>query len=110
VIQVAVVVTTKWHYTREAVLIFEWNERKRLNNLRKHGIDFAECAGVFAGPIATLPDNRFEYGEERYIAYGMLNGEIVAVAFTETNQAVRVISMRKASRREQAFYFQAIQN
>jgi uncharacterized protein (DUF4415 family) len=43
---------------------FEWNESKRLSNLSKHGIDFADISAVFAGSIVTVEDARFDYGED----------------------------------------------
>jgi uncharacterized DUF497 family protein len=53
-------------------------------------------------------DDRFEYGEVRLLTFGMLNGRIVAIAHTETDEAVRAISIRKASRNEEIIYFKEI--
>lgn len=89
---------------------FEWNERKRERNVAKHAIDFADCEEVFAGPTVTIPDDRLAYEEERFITFGLLSGRVVAVAHTETTAIIRVISMRKATRREQALFFEALQN
>lgn len=50
---------------------------------------------------------RFAYGEERFVTLGLLDGRVVAVAHTETTDIIRVISMRKATKREQAFFFKA---
>lgn len=91
--------------------IFEWDERKRLSNLRKHGLDFAECAPVFSGPMITRLEDRYDYGESRYRTLGLLHGRVVSVAHTESDDGVvRIISLRKAVRHEQAVYFQTIQN
>jgi len=70
---------------------FEWVEAKRQSNIRKHGIDFAEIEKVFAGETITFLDDRFEYDEVRLLTFGTLNGRVVAVAHTETDQVVRVI-------------------
>jgi uncharacterized DUF497 family protein len=88
-------------------VIFEWDEEKRQRNLRKHGVDFADCAQVFAGDTATHVDDRYAYGETRFVTYGMLGGRVIKVVHTERGDFIRVISMRKATKREQAFYFQA---
>lgn len=85
-----------------------WDEAKRRVNLRKHGLDFADAGQVFAGITYTTEDRRFEYGEQRFITLGMANDVVVVVAHTETTDTVRIISMRKATTREQALYFQSI--
>ncbi len=86
-------------------IIFEWDERKRSINLRKHGIDFAECAELFAGPTDTVIDDRYDYGETRYLTQGLLRGRVISVAHTEENGVVRVISMRKATAYEKESFF-----
>ena len=89
---------------------FEWDEKKRLVNLSKHGLDFADAAKVFCGPLVTWLDVRFDYGEPRFTAFGMLNSRVVVVAYLETPAAIRVVSMRKAIKREEAYYFENLQN
>lgn len=91
-------------------MIFEWDEEKRERNIAKHAIDFVDCEEVFAGPTVTVPDDRFAYGEARFVTFGLLSGRVVAVAYTETTEIVRVISMRKATKREQALFLEALQN
>ena len=88
--------------------IFEWDERKRHGNLRKHGLDFADCAAVFAGLTITEIDSSCDYGETRYLTVGLLNGRVVSVIHTESEELVRIISFRKATKNEQARYFKAI--
>lgn len=87
---------------------FEWDEKKRLANLRKHGLDFADCPRLFNGPVVTWLDVRFVYGEPRYIATGILNGRAVVAAYTERPRGIRIISLRKASRHEETCYFENI--
>lgn len=87
---------------------FDWDERKRKANLRRHGIDFVDCESVFAGPTATIPDDRFEYGERRFVTFGLVADRVVSVVHTETADAIRVISIRKATKREEALYLQSI--
>jgi uncharacterized protein len=87
---------------------FEWDEEKRLANIKKHGIDFADLPAVFAGDIITVPDDRFEYGEDRYITLGLLKLRVIVVAHTEHRRVIRLISARKATPREEKLYFQEI--
>ena len=53
----------------------------------------------------TFEDRRFDYGEQRFITLGLLNGEVVVVVTAETDEEIRVISMRKAEQNEQEIYF-----
>ena len=87
---------------------FEWDEAKRRENLRKHGIDFADLPPLFDGPTVTILDDRVEYEEDRFVTFGLLREHIVAVAHTEDEQAIRFISARKATKREEEQYFKAI--
>ena len=83
---------------------FGWDDQKRDSNLDKHGLDFVDAPEVFAGLTFTVKDDRFEYGEHRFMTLGMLKDIVVVVAHTETDEEVRIISMRKANRREQEIY------
>jgi uncharacterized protein len=87
---------------------FEWDESKRIANLRKHGIDFLDVPAVFDGSIVTIEDNRFDYGEDRFVTFGLLQGRIVAVVHTESEDCIRIISARKASKYEQVTYFEQV--
>ena len=89
---------------------FEWDEEKRLSNLKKHGFDFADAVKFFTPDALTIPDDRFDYGEIRYITFGLLNGETVAVAHTEDEEIIRIISIRKAEKDEEIEYFKQIRN
>ena len=60
---------------------------------------------VFSGATFTFADDRFPYGEQRFITVGMLSGVVVVIANTEHNDQVRIISMRKATKNEQQIYF-----
>ena len=83
---------------------FEWDEAKRRSNLWRHGIDFAEVVEVFAAPFTTS-DDRYDYGERRYLTLGLLKGSVVAVVHTESDDVIRIISARKAERYEEIKYF-----
>jgi uncharacterized protein len=87
---------------------YEWDERKRRVNLRKHGFDFLDAARVFRGATLTLADDRHEYGEERFITFGLLRDTVVAIAHSEHQKTMRIISRRKATRHEEKSYFAQI--
>jgi uncharacterized protein len=87
---------------------YEWDEAKRLSNIQKHGIDFVGIEKVFAGTTLTILDDRFDYGESRFITLGLLSGRVVVIAHAETPQAIRIISVRKATKNEEASYFKEI--
>lgn len=79
-------------------------------NLRKHGFDFSDAEEVFVGVTYTYEDDRFHYGELRFATLGLLRGNVVSLVHTEEGDHIHVISMRKATRREQEIYFQSIGN
>ncbi len=87
---------------------FEWDEGKRLANIRKHGIDFIDVPAVFDGDIVTLEDDRFSYGEQRFVSFGLLQGRVIAIVYTERENRTRIISARKATIYEQRTYFEQI--
>ncbi len=89
---------------------FEWDETKRLANLHKHGIDFIDVSVVFDGDIVTVEDDRFSYGEQRFVTFGLLQGIVVAIVHTEREKVTRIISARKATKYEQRIYFEQISN
>lgn len=87
---------------------FTWDERKRLANIRTHGLDFLDCARVFQGPTFTYEDDRFDYGECRYVTLGMLADVAVSIVHTETATRIHVISFRKATKNEKIILFKNI--
>ena len=64
------------------------------------------CETLFEGPTFTLEDARFACHERRFITLGVLEGRVVVVAHTESGDLIEIISIRKATRHEQALYFQ----
>ena len=87
---------------------FEWAETKRLANLKKHGIDFADVPAMFDGDVFTIQDERFDYSETRYITFGLLKFHVIVVAHTDENNIIRIISARKATKDEEKRYFEEI--
>ncbi len=62
------------------------------------------------GETVTTFDDRFNYGEERFVTFGLLEGRVVAIAHTETSDVIRIISVRKATKYEESSYFKEIAN
>jgi len=89
-------------------MLFEWEEAKRRSNIQKHGIDFIGIEKVFAGTTVTILDDRYDYGESRFVTLGLLNGRVVVIAHTESREVIRIISVRKATKNEEANYFKEI--
>lgn len=86
----------------------EWDESKRKTNIRKHGIDFIDAAKIFEGDIVSIEDTRYNYGETRYLTLGLLNGMVIVVVHTETEDVIRIISARKASKYEEINFYTQI--
>lgn len=89
---------------------FTWSEPKRAANLKAHGLDFVDAPRVFEGVTFTFEDDRFSYGEQRFVTLGLLAGVPVSIAHTETDHEIRIISFRKATKRETIIYFAKVQN
>ena len=89
---------------------FAWSETKRAANLKAHGLDFVDAPRVFEGATYTFEDDRFPYGEQRFITLGLLAGIPVSIIHTETDHEIRIISFRKATAREASLFFNEIQD
>jgi hypothetical protein len=89
---------------------FSWSERKRAINLKEHGLDFVDAPRVFEGLTFSYEDDRFAYGEQRFITLGLLAGVPVSIAHTETEDEIRIISFRKATSSEARRYFSEVQD
>ena len=77
---------------------------KRDWTLVERGVDFARCDEIFAGETLTREDDRADYGEQRFITVGWLDGRLLVVVWTPRDGHERIISMRKANDREQRDY------
>jgi uncharacterized DUF497 family protein len=74
---------------------FEWDDTKCKSNIEKHGIDFIDAQTIFAGYTLTIQDDRHDYGEERFVTFGILDGRVVVVIHTETENSIRIISIER---------------
>ncbi len=87
-------------YTR-----FEWDEAKSRSNARKHGLSFENAVRVFEQPHLAQLDTRQEYGEDRWIAVGLIGLIVCIVVYSDRTdrhdtRTIRIISARKATRHE----------
>ena len=83
---------------------FEWDENKRLTNVRNHGIDFEDAKEIWQGPLFELPSPQSHHGEERFLATGQIGGRCITVVFTWRGENRRIISARPARRYERENY------
>lgn len=84
---------------------FEWDDAKAESNLRKHGVAFEDARAVFGDErVIVRTDNRWNYGELRLEALGMVDARLHVVVFTFREETCRIISARKANKREQKRY------
>jgi hypothetical protein len=90
---------------------FEWDEDKNRQNIVKHGFDFKDAHSIFDAPMLTRLDDRFDYGEDRYIGIGLLQARVVVIVFTLRGEDVtRIISLRKALSYERERYEQYLRD
>lgn len=82
--------------------MYQWDPRKATTNLRKHGVGFPEASTVFLDPLAvTFPDPDHSVQEQRFLTFGMsARGRVLVVAHADTESEIRIISARRATRRE----------
>lgn len=83
-----------------------FDPEKRKVTLNQRGLDFDDAADLLAGVHFTRPDQRYDYGEDRYISVGLIGDETIVVVWTQRHDSRRIISMRKADRDEREQYQQ----
>ena len=84
---------------------YTWDEAKRQANLEKHGLDFGDAEKVFESPRVLIEDPREAYNEQRMIGIGLLDFLVVLIVHVESEEEIRVISMRKADSDETDLYY-----
>ena len=83
---------------------YEWNEGKRAANLAKHDVDFGKAEDFDWSSAIEARDHRFDYGEERWIALGMIGSRLHVLVYTIRGGSIRLISLRRANAREREHY------
>ncbi|MGB0129412.1 MAG: BrnT family toxin [Rhodocyclaceae bacterium] len=93
-------------YTYTWPMRYTFEPKKRASNLKKHEYDLDDAPLVIESDrTVTFEDRRFDYDEQRFITLGVLRGDVVVITTAETDEEIRVISMRKAERNEQEIYY-----
>lgn len=82
-----------------------WDESKRRENIKRHGLDFVGADAIWDNFTITREDIRRSYGEKRLVAFGLLDGEVVVLVYTERRGGPHFISLRKAEKHETRYYF-----
>ena len=82
----------------------EFDPQKRAATIEARGLDMARAGEVLAGATLTVPDDRQDYGEHRFITIGFLERVMVVLVWTPRGASHRIISMRKANERERRLY------
>lgn len=87
----------------------EWDSDKARSNLKKHGVRFEDAVQVFDDPDHLSRQDRYQNGEWRWQTIGLMHGIIVilvahTVRYESGNEVIRIISARKADRREREHY------
>jgi uncharacterized DUF497 family protein len=84
--------------------MFEWDDDKATANLVKHGVAFERVHDFDWSTAQIVGDDREDYGEQRMIALGLIDAVLHVLVFTEREDNIRVISLRKANKRETKAY------
>ncbi|MEM1378058.1 MAG: BrnT family toxin [Pseudomonadota bacterium] len=83
---------------------FEWDENKRAEVLKKHGVDILDAALIFENPVLTRLDTRRDYGEPRYISMGEVDGTVYIVVHTQRGDYTRLITAWKGGSDDRKIY------
>jgi uncharacterized DUF497 family protein len=83
---------------------YEWNDNKRVANRVKHGVDFADAERFDWQTAVEARDDRSQYGEERFVTLGFIDKRLHVLIYTSRRQKIRLISLRRANKREKEFY------
>ncbi|MCX5764962.1 MAG: BrnT family toxin [Gemmatimonadetes bacterium] len=90
-------------------MTFEWDAAKSAETYWRRGFDFAVASMIFEGPVLAIIDTRFDYGERRFIAIGIVDGTYLTVVYTDRDNGARrrIISAWTSNRQERRRYDQA---
>lgn len=89
-------------------VIYEWDETKRAVNIADHGIDFTVAEGFDWNSVVINVDDREDYGELREIATGFVGVRLHVLVFTRRGDRIRIISLRKADKKDVQVYVEEI--
>ncbi len=83
---------------------YEWDENKRAANLARHNVDFVAVVDFEWDTAFEAIDDRFNYAEERWIALGFIGKRLHVMVYTCRAETIRIISLRRANKREKKYY------
>jgi uncharacterized protein len=87
---------------------FEWDDAKAAENIRNHGIRFAEAVAAFRDNFAIDYFDDMDYGEDRFIHIGLSGGQLLTIVYTARADRIRIISARRSTKHEQEDYYSQI--
>ena len=88
---------------------FQWDKKKAADNLRKHGVDFADAVGIFEDVYALTLREEVHQSEARYVTTGIdFLGRVVTVVYTFRDDDYRIISARQSTKKEKEEYERGI--
>ena len=82
-------------------------QTRKISRIPEDAVFFSHIP-LFDGDIFTIEDMRFDYGETRYITFGLLQYRVIVVTHTEDDDVIRIISARKATKNEEKNYFEEV--
>ena len=88
------------------MFVITWDESKRRKNIKNHGLDFVGCEAIWDDLTITREDIRHSYGEKRLVTFGILEGTVTVLVYTERPSGPHIISLRKAEKHETRYYFE----
>ena len=88
---------------------YTWDEEKNRRNIKLHAIAFEDAARIFEGPTVERTDDRFDYGEKRIYAIGVVNGVEITAIYTDRGDERRIISAWRAEPHERRHYWKSIE-
>ena len=95
---------TNHNVTKGLTMLLEWDDEKRQQNIQKHCVDLLYAALIFEGPTLNKVDDRHDYGEERFVALGLVDGDPFTVVYTMRGENIRLISAWKGGRKDYEKY------
>jgi uncharacterized DUF497 family protein len=88
---------------------YVYDPAKDAGNRAKHGVSLALAEVLFSGPHVSMTDDRFEYGEVRELAFGLINDRLFVRVYADRQAERRVISLRKANKQEVKRYGEGLE-
>ena len=83
---------------------YEWDDAKAKANLIRHNVNFSSVIEFDWDSAIGIFDDRVDYGEERWIAFGLIRNKLHTLVYTLRSENIRIISLRKATKKERQYY------